>query len=976
MRTMSQAAAAVLAQTQGLEPLLIVQVFWTDESPIFYCDRQIPQLGITGRILEISNIEAVVNISKSSNTSAITIKLDDTTGVIKSIFDYNDIIKQQVYVFQWFTNLSIDDAFIVFEGEISSPIDWKEGERTITFDVLSKIEDQQYGFSADEGNFEYIPAGIVGQAWPLTFGYCDWVKSLKLYDLPVGLLKNSTKARLQNNGNRRRSLLDAYYKAFNNWNECLTKQSYCSMQSETLQSDLWQSGYVSQIPMNGNLTGKTVFPPGTPQPPLPATPQNVIWQMVAGFTTDQWSIKAANYAVQAFNYGQQCQQIENELYNLGASQETTIQVQNGSEFPQGVQTSITIGSDTYSGQFSGDIFTVISSSSPFSTDGNLLAGPLTINDSQAATQYAATLNEQNFFYNIAGQAVINSGQMSYIVSMFECSVPAVYAVYNGLMTCVPSSLYSVNYVDFGTFQATYITFPMDLKLIDPKWSETIYCSVQSPVGPNAVDVLVWLIQQYTNFSYDPVSFGIVRDYVAPFSVGFTLDKQGNIVKLLSEIAFQMRCAIWFSEGLFYLKFLPDMTTYVDTIDETDVEFGTMQVSCTPTEELVTKYTASFSAGLAYGYPQVNPITYELLKPAGQDLVIWYYNVQKYGLIEKKDSYFIYSDPNLVALCSMFWLVRYTNTWKRVKFSTFLTHLDLETFDFVLLNFSHPWVSDGPVIGMVESCLYDSAQERVELTVWLPIIFGQMVPYDLAAPYNLSPTYAFPESFTEASGTPTGKGTSRAPLVPANSSNASGYMNPMVPFGNIPNLDQNYQAPTPVSELGLGQNLSTLPNTTVPQSSNQYKIKPVTDYPNSDLPGTCMGIVQSQVGSSNQYNVNLYPNGYKNGQGTPINIVVTQIQIDPTAVIPSGTVAYVIRTIVPADPASNSTGSLGIPTYTVEYTMQVPVWLQAMNPPVGPGGGNGNTNPQSTPGTPGPPTNTTPDSGEDGNDGEGGDDDSD
>lgn len=970
MRNISAATLETLSTTQGIEPICLVRVLWTNDfaTSIVYADRMFPEDNIVGRILEISNIEDVVNISKGSNTSSITIKLDDSDGTIKSIFDNTDIIKQYVYVYQWFTNLSVNDAFVIFEGEINSPVVWREGERTITFDVVSLLEDIQYGFAADEGNFAYIPENIIGKAWPLPFGTIDMVPSLKLFDTPQGLLSQPTQGQLNQNAARLASLWASYYKAVNSMYECLTKALFCLQQSETLQNDGVPTTAIYVLP-GLQVLGDT--------PPVKTA-------------ADQWIVKGNQYQVQEENYRLQALKILKEILAFNQKPTNKLELTNGAVFPQGVNTTITIGNSTYTGQFSGSTFTVISSSSPFQTDGTLLGSPLTINQDTAAVQYAQAANEQNFFYNVAGSAVVNSSEMTYIVSLMEVSVAGVYANYNGVRTAVPSNYYTISYVDFGGgVQCTYLTMATTLPIIDKAWSDKVYCTMTSPVGPNVTDVLIWLIGQYTVYGYDETSFATAAGFTVQYPVGFALLKQGNIVKLLKEIAFQARCALWFKEGLFYIKFLPDMSTYVDTLDETDIEYGTMEVSCSPTEDLVTKYTATYTAdgvsivnggiGWVPGVPTIsggmyvpspvdrNGVLNTQALNTGEDLVIWYYNVEAYGLLEKTDPYYIYNIPDLVERASMFWLVRYTNVWKRLKVSTFLTHLDLETFDYVLLNFSHPWVAAGPIIGMVESCLYNSAEERVELTIWLPVRFGEMQTYPFAAPVNISPTLIFPEEYqapsayqgTKATGNliPPPIATSLFNRGPNGSTNNTQGINPS---------DDGFTAPAFETYLGTTTPFTVSNNTTPSGASNQYRITPVVNPDLSfDAPGVYPGVVQSQIGSSNIYNVDVYFQGFITQSSPPVSVQVQQMLIDVADTIPPGTPTMVNRCRV----LDSTDATTGLSIYRSEYTMQVPVWLDGTEsddsggnpiPQANYGGGSSNPGTGTVPGegnsTPGGDTN--------------------
>jgi hypothetical protein len=100
--------------------------------------------------------------------------------------------------------------FLVFSGRINTPITWTEHDRTVKLTGLSHIEDQEAGFSVEEGLFNYIPASMVGKPWPQIFGTVYDYPALEL-DLMVqgetmtgiGILTGETeflKAPLYSNG--------------------------------------------------------------------------------------------------------------------------------------------------------------------------------------------------------------------------------------------------------------------------------------------------------------------------------------------------------------------------------------------------------------------------------------------------------------------------------------------------------------------------------------------------------------------------------------------------------------------------------------------------------------------------------------------------------------------------------------------------------------------------------------------------------
>lgn len=162
------AAALTKVQTAlGTEPLLIVEVDWT-AATFSYADKDF--LGSAGKILDLSGLDAIIKLGSSGSSGSLTVTLDDTDGTIKAILNTDDIHKRPVRVYQTYEGLVDGDKFLIFSGQVSSPIDWSEGDRTITFTIINEIEDNQLGFSPEESDADCVLAVAVGVPWPLAFG--------------------------------------------------------------------------------------------------------------------------------------------------------------------------------------------------------------------------------------------------------------------------------------------------------------------------------------------------------------------------------------------------------------------------------------------------------------------------------------------------------------------------------------------------------------------------------------------------------------------------------------------------------------------------------------------------------------------------------------------------------------------------------------------------------------------------------------
>jgi hypothetical protein len=108
-------------------------------------------------------------------------------------------------------------------------------------------------------------------------------------------------------------------------------------------------------------------------------------------------------------------------------------------------------------------------------------------------------------------------------------------------------------------------------------------------------------------------------------------------------------------------------------------------------------------------------------------------------------------------CATFWLIRKSNTWKRIKFKTFLNKLNLETFDAVTLDFDQPYVANGPVLAIVEKANYNSADNCVDFECLLPVAAGTMEPYHFFWPAALPQAETWPPADEIAAGCAGGDG---------------------------------------------------------------------------------------------------------------------------------------------------------------------------------------------------------------------------
>ncbi len=749
MRVLNPAAQAKVANRFGNEPIMIIDVAWNGTDILRYAERDTP--GIPGKITKVSTLDSIVTISKGDDSQAIEVTLSDTDGSLKSLMNNYDFHKCDAWVYQWFEGLTITDAFLLFRGKISSPIIWNEGDRTLSFSILSQIEDKEVGFSPEEGQFPYIPKDLIGKTWPSIFGTALDVPAVAISQAIVGT---------------------------------------------TLEAVGIISGkdYYRNEPYN--RLGESSLPPDCGEQSLQASFYEQVATLCEGeqraaYHKQAYEIRQgiANTMGQWLN-SQQCAECQ-RLANLATAEAETEQVSanpvtilGGEDFPRG-EITLRIGSG---GLFTGffidetNSFQITSSTHPeneaaaadeyaqrnvsncpmcdsaadagggeFCLEaqvpvGRGNAGPgdsifrrwgyiikTGYGNEGSSSGEASTYLKQ--FWADAGSEVrlYDPEPITHIVSIVPGTVLQVKAHkrlnQESHLINVPTNLWSTQSTTYGSITAVEVLCEQLTQLEGQDWeSDDIYVTFQSTIGPNIVDILTYLITTYSSLAIDAVSFAAVRTQLNPFPANFALLDRENLLNVLQDIAFQARCSLRLSNGIFYLQYLPEEPTSCATFAEQDIESQSMEVSFTPTEDLVTKYIATYR--LSYAQDEL-------------DKIILRHNVEKYGTQEEEYEFYIYNQPDIVHKVATFWLIRKSNSWKYIEFTTFLHKLALETLDAVTFAFASNYVSTGNIKGIIESSEYDSDNQTIRMRCWLPVKAGKMTQYIFAWPASVDPSLTFP-----------------------------------------------------------------------------------------------------------------------------------------------------------------------------------------------------------------------------------------
>lgn len=736
VRTISAASQAKLDQNLGTEPALIIEIQWVDGGSIYrYSDKDISNT--EGKILQVSGLDNTVVVQgvksgTSGDSQQISVTLDDTDGTIKDIIDSHDIHKEPAWVYQWFDSLDVSERFLIFKGQISSPIQWNEGDRTVSFDIITRIEDAEVGFSMEEGNFDYVPEELVGEPWPLVFGTVRCVPALRTRSPRKGILRT---------GFGIRDYMLAPKKEQVDFVCCPWRFiGFRAYYENTGSGGAWGAGNLRILPV---------------------------------YEKDV-NCECKKRAIQC--------EMDRKIAIQSQFEYSTVEIIDGEFFPQGVFIRLDIGGAIVSGQFTGtessptNVFQIANRIHPKLVQGDPEIPPITDfgcdpkpdgqqNDTggganlnsqvcvlpedcggwgsqfyfnniveqtsgtkeQAAWDYLSTFEEAGFYWAEPGSEVTLDGdnELVYVANILPSTVHYVKAYktfrVSGLrqLTTVPNDYYTVRFSDFGSYTTTEVVFDRPLSQRGEGWEDDIFVTLTSTVGPNPVDIMEWLIDKYTSFTWD-ASFADVKTKVDKYPMNFVVPGRMNILKLLQEMSFQGRMALALREDEFTLTYLSEEPSEDGTITEDDVIANTLVLDHTDTEDLVTKFVAEWRPDACLEEPYK---------------VILRYNIKRYGTQEETFDFYCYNIQELVIKSATFWLIRMANTWRKVVCQTPINKLALETLDgcFVTL----PDIANGTIKCRVETAVYNSENNSIDFVLQTPVRSGERDAFDFHYPANIS-----------------------------------------------------------------------------------------------------------------------------------------------------------------------------------------------------------------------------------------------
>jgi hypothetical protein len=891
VKSLNANAQTAVATKLGEEALIVVEVDWGDTiTQGVYSDKDYETA--EGRIINISGLDTIAKSGQGGTVGDVSITLNDSDGVLKTILDQVDIHKRPARVYQSFASIALSDKFLLLQGEIQSPIVWDEGTKQLSFNIGTIIEDGEIGFSIEEGEYAWVADEAVGKAWPLCFGSVLRVPALRVITAVRGNLLTRYVSISKDDLDQLCDYVETYQSSKTDADAVIANTASTQTDINEAVAIMTTDHVTLSLFLEELITDSDFQENNLRAYALVCEELYLLNIEVETYTTlvTNTTIEISNLSVQLSTLSNQITTIKNTspidfdalqtledrydtletqydeaVTNLAEYTETletkqtsvttktatkttlvstiakinisTIVVDNGLEWPQGTPIIVVINNMRIRGQFTGNVFTVLDDPE-LPTDTNIRLGNRDVGDTNPSKFWLAAADAS---YDLKGKFCLWQGgdvphykiiyvndqdgeecyfepivwdisgevNPTYTLKVFEAedgfikeTAPFVLSRWLDLCTAnrtmsnrwnitvpefitgtdnlpsvnwgfdvgdtmyidtaytdlyvanlipsteikevlayrnldggkvlvpIPSRYYTahLNYTIAGQ-NATVIIFDRPLDQYEQEeWDASkIFVTLVSSEGSNTADIIEYLIDNYTSLSADSTTFAAVETALTNYPSHFALLKRDNAIKTIEDIAWQARCATTIINNVVYIHYIASEPSSQQTITESDIEFGTLRLKYTTTEELVTKLIAKWRTDYS----------------EDERSIVLRNNIPKYGILEKTFNFYIYNIKELVEKSATFWLTRYSNTWKLLDFECFLNVLKLDPLDGITLDFNNTYVADSDITGVIKKVSYNPNDYRLAFEIWTAVRADMMTPYSLAWPADAAAGLEYP-----------------------------------------------------------------------------------------------------------------------------------------------------------------------------------------------------------------------------------------
>jgi hypothetical protein len=648
MKTLTANATAKATQQFASEPIIIVKL-----NGRYFSDKVLTLTDITteDRLMKISDLNWALKQNNVGSVGVISFTLSDHDGSLKTLYDSTSLENMEVTVYQHWQGNAKTDLLTLFIGNIVGPIEWSEGERTLSLEIESKIQDDLLGYEPPKDRY------LTDDGWPLAFGNVVHSKALLITKRETANLKTRFKKG------------DLTF-------EVIDRKDF----PENEQLDVEIDGFIFRGIFSGNIFTVSEYNlPKYENLAFDARPSNDPATDNAGVA---WLL---NYKSIVNNYIL----IQDEF---GAQITLRVVKQEGKKV---FFDSIFIKGSGYINHCDADdsILQVakhgregwgfqVRTGSIITTTSSLVDVKWDIPAGTEVKRWDATKPDQ------------------YVCNIIPSTIVAVWGTKNGIFKPIPSQYYTKREsYSLEGMSTTVLEFATPLSEIG--WDSDVYVTMRSSQGPNIADVIKYLFDTYSHLTTDSASFTSVNTKTTKYPVAFTLYGKHNVVQMCEEIAWQGRCGVIYESNVASIKYLSEEPSSNMTITNDLTEAGTIVLSSTKTEDIVTRFKTTWA---------------ETGNDTKQKRYNYENNITTYGTHEREENIFIYNVESLVRKSVDFWGYRYSNPWRTIKIGNFLDPIGIEMFDTLLLNY----VS---LKGVVTSHKFSIDKDAIDIECLLPAKLG-------------------------------------------------------------------------------------------------------------------------------------------------------------------------------------------------------------------------------------------------------------
>ncbi len=212
--------------------------------------------------------------------------------------------------------------------------------------------------------------------------------------------------------------------------------------------------------------------------------------------------------------------------------------------------------------------------------------------------------------------------------------------------------------------------------------ESVWCSVSSSVGPNVIDIIKYIIENYTELSFNTSNYTALHLLHENFPIGLYYPDDVIVGAVIKDICRQACLEYTIYGGVFMLKDAtskPDITNSL-TLDKSQLEIGSVSWKTSRSKDLATVLKGTWSET---EYPNHINEYYEASN-----------NIALFGEIHSNMDFPMYHAEGGIKRAITYYLDKRSNVWENVYLRCFLNGMNMYLYDRVTADMPEIGVNSG------------------------------------------------------------------------------------------------------------------------------------------------------------------------------------------------------------------------------------------------------------------------------------------